>query len=101
MNDNALLYIDGGGIIFRVTDIDRLRDGGTTKIETDDASIFYADKTKNTLHSAYPTDEKNKIQDKILLSFLKDRIYTYLERQSEILEMRKRAVDKMKFVIEN
>lgn len=97
ISENAKAYIDGGGIIFRVTEIDIIRDGGTVFIGTDEGLKFYGHKEVDTLHSAYPPDTANRVQDVRLLSYLKFRIFQYVERKSEDLERQRKAAMKINF----
>ena len=77
-------YLDNGGVIFRVSNIDFLRDGGTTIIETTKGN-FYIDKQKTGLFNMIegantPEFERIMITDLPLIAYLLHEINKYMIR---------------------
>ena len=77
-------YLDNGGVIFRVSNVDFLRDGGTTIIETTKGN-FYIDKQKTGLFNMIegantPEFERVMITDLPLIAYLLHEINKYMIR---------------------
>ena len=78
MEEQIKKYVMDGGKLFRITNIDTIRDGGTRVIETTDKK-YYVDKTTNKFHSGYPTLPENLITDEPHVYYLIDRMESYIK----------------------
>ena len=74
-------YVLKGNPLFLVTDIPRMRDGGTIILYNhfSKKSLFYIHKDNWTLHSEYPTTDENIVTDRATQVYLLDRIERYKE----------------------
>lgn len=77
------IYVTNNGSLFRITNIDMIRDGGTMLIQTsstyDDMNKFYIHKDNWTLHNSYPPTEDNVVTDEPTKHYLLSRIERYKE----------------------
>ena len=72
-------YVNNGGKLFTISNIDRIRDGGTQVIipTGNKSEKYYIHKDDWTLHSGYPTTNKNIVVDKPTQTYILDRIKRY------------------------
>lgn len=90
MDENEELikkYLQEGGQMYRVTEIDRIRDGGTNVIFTSDKNkTFYVPKDGYDIHSGIPCTDDNSINDPLVENYLIDRIKSFISRRRVMLE---------------
>lgn len=77
-------YLENAGVLFTVTLIDFIRDGGTKMINTTKGK-FYIHKETGKIHSDYPPNEENLIIDNLLINYLIARIENYILRKETTL----------------
>ena len=82
-------YVKNNGDLFLITDIDTIRDGGTTGIITSKNKKIYIHKDNWTLQNEYPTTDDNIIRDEATQVYILERI----ERYKEICERKLYLVD--------
>ena len=76
-------YIKKTKNLFKILEIDTIRDGGTVHISGSHDNNFYVHHTKNTIHTIYPPDSKNKVTEKGLLKFIKVLLDDYIKRKKQ------------------
>ena len=90
MDENEELtkkYLLEGGQMYRVTEIDRIRDGGTNVIFTSDKNkTFYVPKDGYTIHSGIPCTDDNHINDSLVENYLMDRMKSFISLRRVMLE---------------
>jgi hypothetical protein len=73
-------YIKEGGILWSIKDVDAIRDGGTlvlVRTKQDKLTPLYIHKDNWTIHSGYPTTDKNLILNKSEKVYIFDRLEKY------------------------
>lgn len=87
MEDKLILeYINSGGFLFQITNVDTYRDGGTIGITTSKCD-YYLHQKDYTLHSGIPCSLDNMIIDHLLFEYLLDRLSRYYENTHSKLEL--------------
>lgn len=82
--DEEIKYLKSSGEIFTVYQIESIRDGGNVSVKVlskGDFKHFYIHKDGLTIHTCYPLNESNKIQDDLFIKFFKDRIKDFIKKQ--------------------
>lgn len=88
-------YVKNGGVLFSITDITRIRDGGTLLLYNRalKSTTFYIHKDNWTLHDDYPTNDTNLVTDKPTQTY----ILSLLERHVKNCEFElKQSLDVIK-----
>ncbi len=91
-------YVIKGGKFFSVTFIDTIRDGGTKIIKCSNEIYYYINKYSNKFHFAYPTSDKNLINDNLLINYIIDRMTTYIKRLEEDLQRNKNLLKEITII---
>jgi len=79
----AEMYIKKTGNTFRILDVDTYRDGGTIGIKCSKDQKFYISFIDGKLYTHIPCKEEYRITDHGLIDYIKERLYTYLKRQTK------------------
>lgn len=79
---NIRKYLDIGGKLFRVKDIDSYRDGGTGVITTT-CGIFFIHQKNNTVHTGYPPTDDNLITYDVEKEYLIEQVQIFIDRKQE------------------
>lgn len=80
-------YVITGGELFRITEIDIVRDGGTRVIFTSNKNkSFYIPKDGYAIHSGIPYNDDNRIIDPLLENYLTDRLEAFIIQRRVMLE---------------
>ncbi len=80
-------YFQGGGHLFRIKDIDTIRDGGTKAIYTT-RDVYFVNKDESNFRYGYSDDVDNIITDENFIAYLEDRLISYtihMENQAKYL----------------
>jgi hypothetical protein len=93
--DRVREYMAKGGKLFRVRDIDVLRDGGTTVIELTTNETYYINKDNKTLHYRYETSDSNMITDELLKEYILDRVKCYIDITEQALNRTKNLLNEI------
>lgn len=88
-------YILNGGEIFKIIDIDTLRDGGNKIIRTT-KNNYYVNKDNLHFHYSYPLSSKNVITDSSLIRYIIDRIDVHVKICEEDLFNKKNLLLQIK-----
>lgn len=77
-------YIIKGNKTFLITNIDRMRDGGTVGIfcSGDPTAQYYISEDLVSFHNGYPLTTENKITDDVYIRYIIDRMKDFINRQS-------------------
>lgn len=80
-------YIIKGNKTFLITNIDRMRDGGTVGIfcSGDPTAQYYISEDLVSFHNGYPLTTENKITDDVYIRYIIDRMRYFVDRQNERL----------------
>lgn len=97
--DKIREYIIKGGKIFNVEYVDTVRDGGTKIIKCsksfDGEPWFYIHKDNKTIHTEYPTTNKNILTDELLKEYLIERLIVFIKRTEEQLQRDKNTLEEI------
>jgi hypothetical protein len=74
-------YVIKGNVLFSISDVSRMRDGGTFILYNRGLKQkpFYIHKDNWTLHNDYPTTDENLVTDKSVQVYIMDRLEKYKE----------------------
>lgn len=86
-------YYRAGGKAFRVIGVDRLRDGGSVVIQTDDTHGYWIDKRDKELRPTPVEIGGPIITDEMLKRYIIKRLVEYLERLEIYKTMSSEAID--------
>lgn len=75
-------YLNSGGKLFVITDMQIIRDGGTMEIITNKGK-YYIDQDRKNIHNGYVPTTDNIINDDLLKFYLIDRIESYITHLEE------------------
>ncbi len=88
------LYLEKGGKLFSINNINTIRDGGTKYISTTNGDL-YIHFINYTIHTAYPPKPDNEINDVLFKSLVLDRIEKYINRFEFDIEMNKNLLQNL------
>lgn len=91
-------YVIKGNILFSITDISVIRDGGTIMLfnKGTKQKPFYIHKDNWTLHNDYPTTDENIVTNKSTQVYILDRLQIYKESCEFDLKQVKNIIQKIK-----
>ena len=84
-DDKIKEYLNLGGKLFIVTNLQTIRDGGTIEINTTDITYYMSNDSKY-FYTIYPLNESNLVTNKLEINFLISRISEYLIKQYDSLD---------------
>jgi hypothetical protein len=93
-------YVEKGGPLWSIEKISTIRDGGTIMLIRPPQSRLnpiYIHKDYWTIHSGYPTTDKNLIDDKLEQVYILDRLERYKKDCEHNLKQIKTIIEKTKF----
>lgn len=89
-------YVQEGGKLFSITNIGKLRDGGTWDVRCSKSEFnFYIHKETHKFHDSYPPENDNLIIDNLLIYYLYDRLSTYIKNLEMEYLSRKELIKKI------
>jgi hypothetical protein len=90
-------YVIKGNMLFSITDITTIRDGGTIMLFNKGMKQkpFYIHKDNWTLHDDYPTTDENIVTDKSTQVYILDRLQKYKESCEFDLKKAKNIIEKI------
>jgi hypothetical protein len=82
--EKIMQYVLNGGRLFHIVEIESMRDSGTKRIRCSNGDTFYITKDTNEFFLDY--NDKRIIKDENLISYLMERVRTYVQRSREQCE---------------